>query len=375
MIGVLQEDFSLTGGVEAVTRRLIEAFLRVSKNINVYSCKQSKLYKKNDYNVNVLGIKKFNDKKINEFISILNHDSVSDLIIQLNGPYSIMANKKLFKKLYSAKIKVYVVIHNSPKAFISVYNNSTESSFIYIIKKIRMFLYLKKRNKSFFKSTSKYVKYVTISQGNQNELRQYYNVESIIIPNFYDIDDTFSGCLKKTHSIAYIGRFDFCQKNIIFLLDAWNAVKNKGDWFFTILGDEDSSSKKIIQSYVESYSISNVIIDGVLSKDEVKSFLEKNSILLLGSRYEGFPTVVLEAGVKENVVISTMYDGFSDELLKHNINCFIVDEFDVKKYSDYIQELITNDYVLNNYREEMKKTVNEYLRQDIYEKWMDLING
>ena len=37
MIGLLQEDFSLTGGVEAVTKRLVESFLRAGKEIKVYS--------------------------------------------------------------------------------------------------------------------------------------------------------------------------------------------------------------------------------------------------------------------------------------------------------------------------------------------------
>ena len=373
MIGLLQEDFSLTGGVEAVTKRLVESFLRAGKEIKVYSCKQKNIKKKEGYEVNVLGITSFRKKEAEKFASLLRHDNVSDLIVQLNGPYSIMANRKLLKKLYAAEINIFVVIHNSPKAFITVYNNPVESNIIHLIKQIRMKLYLKRRNKKLFSYINKYVNFVTISQGNHDELKKYYGIESFIIPNFWDVSDSLPVNFKKIHSLAFIGRFDFCQKNILFLLDAWNCVENKGDWFFTILGDDDVQSQEIIKKYVRQHNISNVIVKGVFTRDKIKSFLSTNSILLLGSNYEGFPTVVLEAGVHRNVIISTKYDGFSEEILKNNINCYVVD-FDVHKFSNSIQYVISNEQVYEKFQKETEFIVNKYLQQDVLKQWDNIFN-
>ena len=372
MLAVLQEDFSLSGGVESVTRRLVESFFENGKNIKVYSCKQTKLNKTEKYAIKVLGIKSFNKKAITDFISILTQDKINNLIVQLNGPYSIMAKKLLFKKLYEANINVYITIHNSPKSFITFYKNFADSFFVSFLKKMRMFIYLRKKVKSFFSYVKNYVKFVTISQGNYNELKKYYNIESIVIPNVYNPNKN-KKTKNKIHSLAYIGRFDFCQKNIFFLLDAWNCVKEKRDWIFTILGDDDECSINRIKSYINKKNISNVIVRGVLQKDEIEDFLAQNSILLLGSNYEGFPTVVLESASNGNVVVSTRYDGFSDEILKNNINGFIVD-FNITKYAEVVQKLIMDSQLIEELSKNSSLIIHEYLLQNPIKKWLSILD-
>lgn len=372
MIGVLQEDYSLVGGVESVTKRLLEGFYTERKEIRLYSCKEKYPTKKNENNVKVLKIYSFSQKEIKYFINTLIEDGVSKLIVQLNGPYSIMAKKLLFKKLYEVSIDTYIVIHNSPKSFITFYRNFADSFFISFLKKMRMFIYLRKKVKSFFSYVKNYVKFVTISQGNYNELKKYYNIESIVIPNVYNPNKK-KKTKNKIHSLAYIGRFDFCQKNIFFLLDAWNYVKDKCDWIFTILGDDDEYSTNRIKSYINKKNIYNVIVRGVLKKEEIEDFLAQNSILLLGSNYEGFPTVVLEAASNDNVVVSTRYDGFSDEILKNNINGFIVD-FNITKYAEAIQKLISDDQLIDEFSKNSSSIIHEYLLQNPIKKWLSILD-
>lgn len=371
MIGIICNALDAGGGLEIVTLRLFEAFLNHNKEVKLYSCQRTTNRKALSFEIKDNKLTNSVSKKmVTQFLD----DGINELIVQLSGPYDFLAKYIFYRMCKSNGISVYVVLHNSPKSYISRYRNIFDSSFVYFLKKMRTIFILQLKYRIIFKLISLNSHFVTISEGNKKELDFYYHIKSNVIPNYYEIRQVENRTLKKEKTLAYIGRIDFYQKNLKYLLDSWNNVKDKKDWVLNIIGSGNDKEVEYLKKYISNKKIDNIIFRGKMNQEQIQDFLAYNSILLLSSYFEGFPTVVIEAASYSNTLVVKKYDGFSDEILQNNENSFVIDG-DEALFARKIQLLIDDDIIRTKYQNNIRERFLDYISSyDVVKKWISVFN-
>lgn len=369
MIGILCANLDANGGLEVVSKRLFNAFKKNYVDAKIYSCKHSDWENAKSFDTG----NKLKKILIDQIVNCMRQDSIENLIIQLSDPFTcILANIELYKRLNNAGIKVFTVLHNSPKSFLVHYPYLFDIVLVTWLKTIKAKVLLAPRAKKIIKKLSLFSSFVSISKGCQKELENFFYVKSVVIPNYFDFFVmNMNLLLKKKHQFATICRIDYYQKNFLLLLDAWNNVLEKKDWILHIIG---SGEKLFLKEYIKQKKIKNIEIDEALENSEVVKFLEHNSVLLITSYNEGFPTIAVEAAACGNAIITSKYDGFSNELIEHEQNGFVC-SFNTEEYASRIQEIINSDDLRMSFQKKSLDKTLELSRIDIVSLWKSLFEN
>jgi glycosyltransferase involved in cell wall biosynthesis len=102
----------------------------------------------------------------------------------------------------------------------------------------------------------------------------------------------------------------------------------------------DGEDRTIIEETIKNYSIDkNVIILGMLSKEDVALFINASDLVLSGSYIEGWPTSIVEAIVCGKAVVSTDVSGARDMIINGK-NGFIVKKRDPIEFANKVMQAL-----------------------------------
>lgn len=185
------------------------------------------------------------------------------------------------------------------------------------------------------------------------------------IGNFIDleIDERNKNC-KKEYEFVFSGRL-VDVKNIEVMFEAfYEYIKNvKSKSKMLIIGDGPKREKII--DLINYYNIEdNIELVGFLPRNEVMKYYGRAKCLLLFSKSEGFPTVVLEALLCGIPCLVTNV-GSNAEIVKDGINGYIID-------TNNLEDVITKMKILEegyyNYYENCIASVKKYSMTNVLEK-------
>lgn len=142
--------------------------------------------------------------------------------------------------------------------------------------------------------------------------------------------------LPKGRNIIATGRLTY-QKGFDILIEAFNKIKYK-DVNLVILGEGEDRFK--LEQLIEKYNIKDrVYIPGFV--ENPFAILKNADLFVLSSRYEGLPTVLIEALALNKNIISTKCSG-STEILEGGKYGELVDVNDIDGLSKKIQYVLEN---------------------------------
>jgi glycosyltransferase involved in cell wall biosynthesis len=118
--------------------------------------------------------------------------------------------------------------------------------------------------------------------------------------------------------LAFVGRYDFCAKGQDVLLQVLAESKWKSRNLQVNFYGEGNDLKNL-EALVEMYQLNNVIINSHTSTEEI---WKMNQGLILTSRFEGLPIVIVEAMLCKRLVIVTNVSG-NAEFVRDNETGFI----------------------------------------------------
>lgn len=137
------------------------------------------------------------------------------------------------------------------------------------------------------------------------------------IPNYVDIDRfTPMDIDKKANSICYVGRLDE-QKNLMSLL---NAIVSS-NYSLTIVGSGELETT--LRNYVENQDV-EVTFHGNLPNPELPALINRHTIFVLPSYFEGMPKTLLEAMACGMPVVGTDVQGIN-EVITHGSTGILCD--------------------------------------------------
>lgn len=348
---IILNDYTKLGGVEKVTSNLASLFLK--SNIPFYGIVS--LNKKYD-NPKIKYAKEVNIwvvelKNLKYFVK---KNEISHVIIQSQ---LLKETSDIINEIKSDRVSVYPVLHSTPYAYLNWFlkvNNLVD-----FLKMIKMKFITKKRSIYFFKKIINASEaFLMVSSAAEKELK-------LILPNKYhekikyiynpqsleqvsDIGDYKS--IKKEDIIVYLGRLVYEKQVLKTLILLTPVLKRNSTWRFEILGE--GPEKVLIEKHIFENKLSNVIVRGRV--DNISTYLKKSKISVLYSFFEGLPTSMLEGAFHYNVLVSSNSKGGISDIIKNDINGFIVESD-----SDFVNKIEL--LMLNNEKLEKLKEGNEII--------------
>lgn len=144
----------------------------------------------------------------------------------------------------------------------------------------------------------------------------------------------YSPKVDKSKQFICVGRHGSHQKNSEMLLRALEGFE-LNDWKVKFIG---SMTKEFVRAYEDS-QVDKLKVTCVGEIGEVERMIkeyQEAQVLILTSRYEGFATVLAEAGFYANYIISTDVNGAADITDDFKHGTCISNEFELKMALDYV---------------------------------------
>lgn len=356
------------GGIQRVTSVLINEFTRKGITASFLQCDE--IYNKFIYN----GVE-YNDISsiIKDFNVIINQDGYDDtftkMLIQKKwiGKYIICLHNTpdMFKEYYSFKSMIHGLIH------------STWSKKWYFIRIITYPLWRLYMEKGFIKKLK--INYIhahaTVLLSNKffntfiksTHIKSSNKLHFINNPLTYDYDPIYYQNIKR-NEILIVSRLS-SEKRIDLALKAWAMVKNKKGWNLTIIGDGES--KQSLMKFVTNNNIPYVTFKGQQPPFE---YYKKSKIFLMTSAFEGWGMTLTEAQQNGCVPIAmNSYLSITD-IISNNYNGIIIENNNIKKFTEAIEELISNKEKLDQMAINAIKSTEKFKKEQIAQAWIELIS-
>lgn len=164
------------------------------------------------------------------------------------------------------------------------------------------------------------------------------------------------------YDLVFLGRLTY-QKNPQRLIEiAREIVKRHPQFKMAIIGTGDLSEQ--LKNMINEYRLRNNVIMLGYMNNPYKA-LSQTKMLILTSRFEGTPMVVLESMTLGTPVISTFTDGVID-IIKNGKNGFLCNTND--EFVSTINSVIFDNKILKKLKIEVQKTSEEINNMDYYKK-------
>lgn len=162
-----------------------------------------------------------------------------------------------------------------------------------------------------------------LNKHSEDYIESHFFEKSIFMPLFVSNDelkyiDSLHEVPRANDKIIYVGRISKA-KGSDFLID---LAKELSQYKFVLIGSISDNLDKGIPE--------NVILKGVLGKEDVLSELKSSSLFVFPSRSEGFPNVILEAMISKLPVISS--DCGATSLMLDSKGGIIIKEYELEKW-------------------------------------------
>ncbi|MFV0154699.1 glycosyltransferase [Empedobacter falsenii] len=210
---------------------------------------------------------------------------------------------------------------------------------------------------------------------NSNSLEHYKNIHKNVhlIPNligepFESFDESLID--QKENTLIYVGRLD-ADKNVGELIDIVNEINLK-DFKFKIIGD--GPSKNELENKVKSIEVLNdkILFLGSQTISEIFQELSKSKIFLFTSKTECLPTVLIEANLTANALISYNCKYGPSDIVNEK-NGFLIPMNDKQLFKEKLQYLIDYKEDLELLNKLSGKNSEKWRKDLVINQWNSLI--
>ena len=197
----------------------------------------------------------------------------------------------------------------------------------------------------------------------EDKLEMIYNpfdIEKIkkLSENILELSEKEKKLLKDKY-IIMVSRLDNYQKDIITLIKSFSLFCEKNANFKLYLLGEGPDRKTIEEKIKELNLEDKILLLGV--KKNPYPWIKNAELLIHSSKYEGLPTVLIEALILKKMIISTNCPTGPKEILENGKYGSLVDIGDYKAMADEMYELLNeNSEKRNQYLENTSEAIERF---------------
>jgi glycosyltransferase involved in cell wall biosynthesis len=193
---------------------------------------------------------------------------------------------------------------------------------------------------------------------------QIYNPIDPVLENLETVYNADS------NKIISVGRLTY-QKNFELLVDVAKIILDKHkDYSWHIYGSGEK--EKEIQAKIDKNDLTERLILMGQSND-LYSLYGNYSMMVMTSRYEGFPMTLLEGMACKLPLVSFDIPTGPNELIADNQNGFLIEPFDLEKMASKIEELILDKDRRRSFSRQNVELMAEFQIKSINDKWISLL--
>lgn len=176
----------------------------------------------------------------------------------------------------------------------------------------------------------------------------------------------------QSHKIISVGRLTF-QKNFqVAVQIAAKVFRQFPDWEWDIYGKGEDYNELISLSNMEGISNQLHFMGQV---DNLYERYSNYSMMVMTSRYEGFPMTLLEGSGNALPLISFDIPTGPREIIEDGINGFLINEGDIDTMANRIMELMRDENLRRKMSESSLQKSGMFSIRDITAKWERILHG
>lgn len=163
------------------------------------------------------------------------------------------------------------------------------------------------------------------------------------------------------------------QKNQSLLIDAFSLIANEfSDYVLKIYGEGEL--KETLQKQIDELGLSGQV-ELMGAQKDVLNKINKASLFVLSSDYEGLPNALIEAMCIGIPSVSTdCSPGGARALIENGENGLIVPCNDAKSLADAMKKVLSDDDLARKFSINGKKIANRMESRKIAEKWLEFLS-
>lgn len=290
----------------------------------------------------------------------------------------IRHKKRLGKLLKQLKADIVISMFCNDASFITDINDGSKKIVEIHFSKFKRLQYGRKgiwkmadwyRTKADEKLVKKFDRFVVLTQEDKGYWGNLPNME--VIHNMLSFHSEEIAPLENKRVLA-IGRYTY-QKGFDYLLDAWKIVhREKPDWTLDIVGDGE------LQAQLQEQIFNNQLDSSVCLKPptkKIEDIYKEASILVMSSRYEGLPMVLLEAESCGLPVVSFTCKCGPKDIVTDGMDGFLVPEADIDTLANRILLLMEDDKLRRDMGKAAKENSERFSEIIIMKEWIKLFEN
>ena len=342
----------------------------IPKEIKYYFLKSQDLIRKTEY---------YKEKRKNIFYKLM-----YNLYMNLETFIMCRKSKKILKEI--GEVDVLIDFDAGASKYIDKLN--IKKKIVWIHNSIPKLKKKKSKIERFGKRLEKYDKVVAICDEMKEELQKIYpKIKEKIIRiynpfNFErieklkndntDLTNDDKKLLERKYIVA-IARLDSVQKDFSTLIKAFKIVKEKGiEEKLYIIGD--GPSRKEIEQEIKKMGLEKEIL--LLGNRKNPYIWLKNSLFFVhSSKYEGLPTVLIEALICDKMIISSNCPTGPKEILKNESCGELFEVGNYNQLSNLLEKYILNKESKNKFLQEILKRKEEFNKEKVIKEYEKLIDN
>lgn len=290
----------------------------------------------------------------------------------------IRHKKRLGKLLKQLKADIVISMFCNDASFITDINDGSKKIVEIHFSKFKRLQYGRKgiwkmadwyRTKADEKLVKKFDRFVVLTQEDKGYWGNLPNME--VIHNMLSFHSEEIAPLENKRVLA-IGRYTY-QKGFDYLLDAWKIVhREKPDWTLDIVGDGE------LQAQLQEQIFNNQLGSSVCLRPptkKIEDIYKEASILVMSSRYEGLPMVLLEAESCGLPVVSFTCKCGPKDIVTDGMDGFLVPEADIDTLANRILLLMEDDKLRRDMGKAAKENSERFSEIIIMKEWIKLFEN
>lgn len=218
------------------------------------------------------------------------------------------------------------------------------------------------------KVAKRFHRFVVLTQEDKTYWGDLPNIE--VIPNAIVSLPDKPAALKNPKAIA-IGRYTH-QKGFDYLIDAWVSVHRvHPHWQLDIVGDGEC--REALQKQINDNHLQGVVhlLPATNRVDEIYSGA---SLLIMSSRYEGLPMVLLEGLAYGLPIVSFACQCGPADVVTDGVNGFLVPQGNINLLSEKLIQLMGDDVLRRQMGQAAREKVMRFTENKVMGMWMELFD-
>ena len=214
---------------------------------------------------------------------------------------------------------------------------------------------------------------VLISQAGYNYYCAHYRKKRNVVINNPAADELFTKPVSydlDSKVLISVGRLCY-QKNFLLLIDiAERLLGKRNDWRWEIFGD--GPERPVLESKIAEKGLEEkVILKG--NVDDLYDSYPQYAAIVMTSRYEGFPMVLIEAAAKGLPMVSFDVETGPAEIIRDEINGFLIPKNDENSMVDKLEYLMADPILRSQMSTAAKESVAPFRLDRVCAQWQKLL--